>query len=111
MNCKIKKFLFLLQVGILLLGIAACALADNNRIWIKIVKPERLLYVMNGKSVVTKFGVAVGRNSGQKQKSGDCRTPEGNFSVQSVQSAQGWSHDFMTERTLFPMHTARGLFV
>lgn len=102
MNCKIKKFLSLLQIGLLLLGTVACALADNGKIWIKIVKHEHLLYVMNGKNVVAKYGVAVGRNSGQKQKSGDCRTPEGNFSVQSIQSAQGWSHDFHDGKGVIP---------
>ena len=111
MNCKIRKFLSLLQIGLLLFGSVACALADNGKVWVKIVKHEHLLYVMNGKSVVAKYGVAVGRNSGQKQKSGDCRTPEGKFSVQSVQSAQNWSHDFHDGNGVIPTHTARGLFV
>ena len=91
-----------MQIGLLLFGSVACALADNGKVWVKIVKHEHLLYVMNGKNVVAKYGVAVGRNSGQKQKSGDCRTPEGNFSVQSIQSAQGWSHDFHDGKGVIP---------
>ena len=43
-----------------------------------------------------------GQNRGDKQKSGDLRTPEGNFSVQSVQSAQGWSHDFHDGNGVIP---------
>ena len=99
---KIKVFGIILQVVLLLFNVLSCAWADNSGVWIKIVKHEHLLYVMNGKSVVAKYGVAVGRNSGQKQKSGDCRTPEGNFSVQSIQSAQGWSHDFHDGKGVIP---------
>ena len=69
--------------------------SENKNKWIKIVKAEHKLYVVQGKDkIIASYRVAVGRNTGQKQKSGDCRTPEGNFSVQTVQSAKGWSHDF-----------------
>ena len=74
----------------------------DNGVWIKIVKHEHLLYVMKNKKTIDKFGVAVGRNRGNKQKSGDCRTPEGKFSVQSIHPAQGWSHDFHDGNGVIP---------
>jgi len=79
--------------------------AENNHsqgVWLKIVKHEHLLYVMNGSKSIARYGVAVGRNIGQKVKVGDCRTPEGKFSVQSIQSSQGWSHDFKDGKGVIP---------
>ncbi|WP_279008469.1 L,D-transpeptidase [Synergistes jonesii] len=69
----------------------ACAAPQT---WLKIVKGEHLLYVMRGDKELEKFAVAVGKNSGDKRKKGDCRTPEGIFSVKQVQDARSWSHDF-----------------
>ena len=63
-------------------------------VWLRIVKSEHALYVMDGKKTLEKFGVAIGKNHGDKQKAGDCRTPEGNFSVQRIQDAHTWTHDF-----------------
>lgn len=51
------------------------------------------LYDLDGK-IIYNFPVAVGKSYGQKQKSGDMRTPEGVFSVQQIQNASTWSHDF-----------------
>lgn len=46
-----------------------------------------------GKVVVT-YPMACGKNKGHKQKKGDMRTPEGKFSLQQIQDAHDWSHDF-----------------
>ena len=62
--------------------------------WIKIQKNEHKLYVMKGSEVIKAYGIAVGRNPGQKERAGDCRTPEGNFTVQQIQNAGSWTHDF-----------------
>lgn len=62
--------------------------------WIKIVKSEHKLYVMDGENILKTYDVAVGRNTGQKEKVGDRRTPEGDFEVQQVQNASSWTHDF-----------------
>ena len=50
--------------------------------------------VMSGGEVLEVFGVAVGKNAGDKQRAGDMRTPEGSFTVEQVQDASWWSHDF-----------------
>ena len=44
-----------------------------------------------------KYFVAVGRNTGQKERSGDNRTPEGSFEVSQIQNSTGWVHDFRDE--------------
>ena len=62
--------------------------------WIKIRKHEHKLYVMKDNEVIKAYGIAVGRNPGQKERAGDCRTPEGNFTVQQIQNAGSWTHDF-----------------
>ncbi len=65
--------------------------------WILIDKGTHKLYVMDGKNPkpIETYGVATGKNHGNKTKSGDFRTPEGDdFYVQSVQDASTWSHDF-----------------
>lgn len=51
------------------------------------------LFSPNGE-VVAEFRVACGKNLGQKQKSGDFRTPEGVFYINQIQDASAWGHDF-----------------
>ncbi|MDR1873794.1 MAG: L,D-transpeptidase [Synergistaceae bacterium] len=62
--------------------------------WIRVSKGNYRLYLYRGKSVDRSFGVAVGKNTGDKQRRGDNRTPEGIFSVQSIENASAWTHDF-----------------
>lgn len=40
------------------------------------------------------YPIACGRALGNKEKPGDMKTPEGLFSVQQIQNASGWTHDF-----------------
>lgn len=40
------------------------------------------------------YPIACGRALGNKEKPGDMKTPEGLFSVQQVQDASAWTHDF-----------------
>ena len=40
------------------------------------------------------YSVAIGKNSGQKQQSGDLRTPTGNFTVDEIIDSSSWKHDF-----------------
>ncbi len=63
-------------------------------IWIKIIKSEYHLFVMDGEKVMAIYDVAVGKNKGQKERIGDNKTPEGSFLVQSIHDSSGWSHDF-----------------
>ena len=51
------------------------------------------LYDADG-NVVMHCPVAVGKNYGNKQRPGDMRTPEGEFSVSQIQDASRWTHDF-----------------
>lgn len=51
------------------------------------------LYDSNDR-LVCRFPVAVGKNYGNKQRSGDMKTPEGDFSIQQIQPASDWGHDF-----------------
>lgn len=44
--------------------------------------------------IVAHFPVATGKNAGNKRARGDMRTPEGTFSVQQIQDASAWTHDF-----------------
>jgi len=43
---------------------------------------------------IYKFPVAVGTNFGDKQKVGDLKTPEGTFSVESIEDSRSWKYDF-----------------
>lgn len=38
--------------------------------------------------------IACGLNYGNKQKTGDLKTPEGVFSIADIQNSQKWTHDF-----------------
>ena len=62
--------------------------------WIYIDKAAYRLYLVDGRNVVDSWGIAVGKNAGNKRAVGDMRTPEGTFTVQQIQNAQSWTHDF-----------------
>lgn len=62
--------------------------------WIVISKEHFTLFVMDGEKVIESFGVAVGRNRGQKLRAGDNKTPEGMFRIIQMQNAESWTHDF-----------------
>ena len=44
--------------------------------------------------IIKTYPIACGRNIGQKEKKGDLKTPEGVFSIQQIQDASKWGHDF-----------------
>ena len=52
--------------------------------------------------VVCRFGVAVGKNYGNKQRSGDMKTPEGEFYIEQIQPASHWGHDFKDGKGYIP---------
>lgn len=62
--------------------------------WLAMSKKNFQLFVMDGKNVVETFGIAVGKNKGQKRKVGDNRTPEGMFKITQIQDSSYWTHDF-----------------
>ncbi len=47
-----------------------------------------------GDRAVAVFPCATGANTGDKVKSGDCRTPEGSFFISEIVDASSWTHDF-----------------
>lgn len=91
----------------LLLGIFSPCLAEDLQKVISHYRPDMskgLIYISKvdmtltlldaqGREVVT-YPMACGRNKGHKQKKGDMRTPEGKFSLQQIQDASKWTHDF-----------------
>lgn len=66
--------------------------------WIYIDKAGFRLYLAEGNTVVDSWCVALGKVTGNKIKTGDMRTPEGSFSVQKIQDASSWTHDFKDGR-------------
>lgn len=77
-------------------------LQDQKRCFIVISKPELHLSVYEDQEgdtvLLAQYPVCVGKNLGQKQKSGDMKTPEctfeNPFSITQIQPASSWVHDF-----------------
>ena len=57
-------------------------------------KSDHIMEIFREGRPVKKYGIAVGKNTGDKQKVGDMRTPEGTFPIVQIQNASGWTHDF-----------------
>lgn len=66
---------------------------SKGLIYISKAEMTLTLYDANGQKVVA-YRMACGKNRGHKQKVGDMRTPEGCFSLQQIQDAHKWKHDF-----------------
>jgi lipoprotein-anchoring transpeptidase ErfK/SrfK len=52
-----------------------------------------LLVFKNG-NLIGSYPIAIGRNKGDKKRRGDCRTPEGSFTITSIENSSAWEHDF-----------------
>jgi lipoprotein-anchoring transpeptidase ErfK/SrfK len=52
------------------------------------------LEVFHDGEPVKQYGIAVGKNTGNKERKGDMRTPEGEFPIVQIQDASTWTHDF-----------------
>ena len=66
--------------------------ADKYRILIN--KSSHTLSLLKGDKLIKNYPVATGRNTGDKQRVGDNRTPTGKFKIVSIENASSWSHDF-----------------
>lgn len=55
----------------------------------------------NGKLLHT-FPIATGKNSGDKQRVGDMRTPNGDFVIDDICEASSWPHDFGDGKGVIP---------
>ena len=63
--------------------------------FILIKKSEFKLYAVDAKGrIVAEYGCALGLNPGQKEKSGDMKTPDGVFPIDEILDASYWTHDF-----------------
>jgi len=77
-------------------------LQNRDNCFIIIDKPALHLSVyepQDGDTVlIARYPVCVGKNYGQKEKSGDMKTPEctfeNPFSITEITDASGWTHDF-----------------
>ena len=77
-------------------------LVDRNSCFIVIDKPALHLSVYEDQQgdtvLLARYPVCVGKNYGQKEKSGDMKTPEctfeNPFSITEIVSASSWTHDF-----------------
>lgn len=65
---------------------------QSIRILIK--KSQFMLYVFENDKQIAAYPCALGKNPGQKQKSGDMKTPNGTFRVDEICNASWWTHDF-----------------
>lgn len=67
----------------------------NNAAFIVISKEEMNLRLIDYKGrEILKYGIACGKNFGNKEKQGDLKTPEGVFHITEIENASTWKHDF-----------------
>lgn len=66
----------------------------QDEYWLWIVKKDFSLSAFRGTERLAVYGIAIGENQGDKQEVGDCRTPEGIFTVESLHDSSAWVHDF-----------------
>lgn len=78
----------------LLLAIASAFAQDPGEVRIVVRKSAFVLNVVQGDSTIRTYRIAVGKNPGNKQRRGDWRTPEGEFTVSQIQRSGHWVHDF-----------------
>jgi lipoprotein-anchoring transpeptidase ErfK/SrfK len=67
---------------------------DKDGTFIVIDKSDYVMEIFRDGKTVGQYGIAVGKNSGDKQRVGDMRTPEGEFPIVQIQNASKWTHDF-----------------
>jgi lipoprotein-anchoring transpeptidase ErfK/SrfK len=67
---------------------------DDDEYWIRIDKGNYRLYLYRGGEIEKNYEVAVGKNPGDKERVGDNKTPNGIFTVQSIENSSRWTHDF-----------------
>lgn len=73
-------------------SIEASLREENPSIVAIIDKSEQKLIVKENEEIVAEYSVSTGRNSGDKQKVGDCRTPEGEFYLSPPIDSSEWRY-------------------
>lgn len=85
---RLRSCLFLLLV----------ALFAGDAVWAEVSlvidKPAFRLTVLDGADTLAQFPIAVGQNYGHKHSRGDMKTPEGTFTIRSIEDSRKWGHDF-----------------
>ncbi len=67
----------------------------GEAVMLVISKETMTLTVFDADSAaIARYPVAVGINPGNKRRSGDMKTPEGRFTIENIQDASWWTHDF-----------------
>lgn len=87
-----RAFFLLLLLCIPLCQAFSQAPAPQTRLLIR--KNHYSLTVMRNDSVIRSYTIAIGKNPGDKQRRGDNRTPEGDFTIVQIQKSGYWTHDF-----------------
>lgn len=92
------RFSFLLPIlFFLLLGGCHAAVTPASAaepLRLVVTKSAFTLEVFEGPERVATYRVAIGKNPGDKKGPGDLRTPEGKFTVVSIENSAAWTHDF-----------------
>jgi lipoprotein-anchoring transpeptidase ErfK/SrfK len=70
----------------------------SNGTYIVVHKGRHALEVFQNGRAIKRYGIAVGKNFGDKRSVGDMRTPEGEFPIVQIQNSSGWTHDFRDGR-------------
>lgn len=91
-----KRWLYLLLAGLLCgSALRAQSPAPPQGALLAVSKQTMTLAVYDFRSrLVAVYPIACGKALGNKEKPGDMKTPEGLFSVQQIQDASAWTHDF-----------------
>ena len=79
---------------LLILTVSGLRAEDTSGRYIVVSKADYTLtlYERDGTPIFTTV-CSVGRNMGDKQRVGDCRTPEGTFEIGSIEDASVWKHN------------------
>ena len=86
------------RISLIILLIFSCFLSSaqsKGKCSILVDKGSFTLFLLSEKGdSLMRFPVAIGENPGRKTKQGDCKTPEGVFTVTWVQNTKGIRYDY-----------------
>ena len=72
---------------------AAAQPAQSHTYSLVVTKSAYRISLLDNGTPIKEYNCAVGRNPGQKTKTGDARTPEGTFKVESINPSSDWVSD------------------
>lgn len=83
-----------MKKGLCIAVILALCVHLTAEVMLRVSKTEMTLQVLEGDSLLVSYPIACGKALGDKQTSGDMRTPEGQFTITQIQDSRYWKHDF-----------------